>query len=256
MKGYSVKRLAKLAGVSVRTLHLYDQNGLLKPETRTSAGYRLYGEKELLRLQQILFYKELDFPLQEIKNILDNPSFNLIKALESHKEALAARRSRITTLLATIDKTILNLKGNTMLSHEELYKGLPKEQAKTYRKEAIEKYGQEQIEHSENSLRSLGKDGFEELKAESGEIWLTLFSLREQSPESDEVQEQIARHYNSIRKFWGTQFLEDKQADAYEGLGNLYLQDERFTTIEGKSQPEFAAFLNKAMSFYARSSLK
>ena len=256
MKGYTVKRLAKLAGVSVRTLHLYDQNGLLKPESRTSAGYRLYGEEELLRLQQILFYKELDIPLEQIKSILDNPSFDLIKALESHKAALARRRSRITTLLATINKTISNLKEGTMLSHEELYQGLPKEQAETYRKEAIEKYGRDQVEQSEKSLRSLSKADLKALKGESEEITQKLFSFMGRLPESEVVQEQIARHYNIIRKFWGTQFLEDKQADAYEGLGNLYVQDERFTTIGGKPHPEFAAFLSVAMRFFARHNLK
>jgi DNA-binding transcriptional MerR regulator len=75
MDNYSVKRLSDLAGVSVRTLHLYDEIGLLKPSIRTDAGYRIYGEKELLRLQQILFYKELDFSLQEIAAILDHPEF-------------------------------------------------------------------------------------------------------------------------------------------------------------------------------------
>ena len=98
---YSVKQLAQLAGISVRTLHLYDQLGLLKPNIRTVARYRLYGEKELLRLQQILFYKELDFPLQEIGKILDDPDFDLVEALLSHKNALEIRRDRIGTLLTT-----------------------------------------------------------------------------------------------------------------------------------------------------------
>ena len=78
MENYSVKKLSDLAGVSVRTLHLYDEIGLLKPSVRTSAGYRLYGERELLRLQQVLFYKELDFSLQEIAAILDHPEFDVV----------------------------------------------------------------------------------------------------------------------------------------------------------------------------------
>jgi DNA-binding transcriptional MerR regulator len=157
MEGYSVKQLAKLASVGVHTLYLYDENGLLKPTTRNPAGYRLYGEKELSRLQQILFYKELDFPLQDIKSILDSPSFDLIKALKEHKAALTSRKSRITILIATINKTISNLKGGTMLIVEELYEGLPKEQAEAYKKEAIKKYGKKQVENSENSLGTLGK---------------------------------------------------------------------------------------------------
>ncbi|WP_343702573.1 MerR family transcriptional regulator [Chitinophaga sp.] len=95
MDNYSVKKLARLAGVSVRTLHLYDKMGLLEPSVRTQARYRLYGEKELLRLQQILFYRELDFPLKEIRDILDDPTFDLAQALEGHKKALQARQERI-----------------------------------------------------------------------------------------------------------------------------------------------------------------
>jgi DNA-binding transcriptional MerR regulator len=78
---YSVKELSKLAGVSVRTLHLYDELGLLKPSSRSAAGYRMYGQKELLLLQQILFYKELDMPLKEIENILNDPKFDVIKII-------------------------------------------------------------------------------------------------------------------------------------------------------------------------------
>ncbi|MBA4145294.1 MAG: MerR family transcriptional regulator, partial [Cytophaga sp.] len=89
MVSYSVKELSEIAGVSVRTLHLYDEIGLLKPSTRTEARYRLYGENELLRLQQILFYKELGISLEEIRSILDDPEFDLLQALESHKVALS-----------------------------------------------------------------------------------------------------------------------------------------------------------------------
>src|ERR1700712_3237780 len=95
---YSVKQLAKLAGVSVRTLHLYDQLGLLKPSVRTESRYRRYGEKELLRLQQILFYKVLDFPLKEIAPILDDPDFDLIKAFEGHRQLLTKKRDHLATL--------------------------------------------------------------------------------------------------------------------------------------------------------------
>mgnify|MGYP000865807544 FL=1 len=110
MKKYSAKGLSKLAGVSVRTLHHYDEIGLLKPAIRTEAKYRLYGENELLKLQQILFFKELDFSLKEIIDILDDPDFDLTVALESHKQALISKQERISVMLNTIEKTVLNLK--------------------------------------------------------------------------------------------------------------------------------------------------
>lgn len=102
---YSVKQLARLAGVSVRTLHVYDKLDLLKPSVRTDAGYRFCGEAELLRLQQILFYKELDLSLKAIAGILDDPGFDLVEALAGHKLALIARRDRLDLLLNTIDNT-------------------------------------------------------------------------------------------------------------------------------------------------------
>ncbi|NJO01780.1 MAG: MerR family transcriptional regulator, partial [Bacteroidia bacterium] len=185
MKNYGVKALSKLSGVSVRTLHYYDKIGLLKPSNRTEAGYRYYGEKELLRLQQILFYRELGFPLKEILNLLDAPDFDLIDALENHTLALKARQKRITKLLATIDRTIHNLKkGKIMSEPEMLYEGLPKEVGTIYRQEAIEKYGKETVEKSEKALLSLGKEGFEQLKKEAEQIAAQLFALRDENPES------------------------------------------------------------------------
>lgn len=256
MKQYSVKQLAKLAGISVRTLHLYDQLNLLKPAIRTEARYRMYGEAELLRLQQILFYKELDFSLQAIAEILNDPRFDLIQALESHKVALHQRQERIQTLLATVDKTIHSLKTEQMLSHEELYQGLPKETAETYRKEARTKYGAAEVEQSENHLRNLGKEGFQKLKAEMEDIATKLVALMREDPQGAVVQQQIARHYHNIRGFWGTSGSADLQAEAYAGLGDLYVADERFTMVDGKANPAYAQFLQKAMRYFADTQLK
>lgn len=161
---YSVKKLAKLAGISVRTLHVYDQKNLLKPHGRTEAGYRYYGQDELYRLQQILFYKELDFSLDDIKKILDQPRFDAVKALQNQKHALKIRRERMDKILMTLDKTIDHLKRRTVMKPEELYKGLPKEFSENYRNEAAPKWGKEQIETSERALLSLGKDRFSSLK--------------------------------------------------------------------------------------------
>jgi DNA-binding transcriptional MerR regulator len=241
----------------VRTLHLYDRLGLLKPRTRTQARYRLYGEAELLRLQQILFYKELDFPLQSIKAILDDPAFDFLGALQSHKAALLARRDRLATLLATVDKTIAKLKGEpTMMTHEELYEGFPREQAEAYRQEAAQKWGADTVEKSENYLRGLGKEAFARLKAESQEIWNTLKGMAGEDPTSEGVQNQVARHYAVIRQFWGTAGNPDPQAEAYRGLGQLFVHDERYTASDGQPNPAFAAFLSRAMSHFADTRLQ
>lgn len=257
MKQYSVKGLAKLAGVSIRTLHHYDSLGLLKPSSRTEAGYRGYGEPELLRLQQILFYKELDFSLGEIIDLLDDPGFDVLTALVNHRKMLKARKLRLLTLMSTIDKTIDHLKQKKiMLKPEELYQGFSKETAETFRRQAIEKYGIKAVEISEHQLRKYSKEQLAQLKQEQQDIASALAALQEDDPTSAKVQKLIAGHYENIRKFWGTSEAPDNQVEAYAGLGNLYVQDERFTMLEGKPQPEFAFFLSKAMSHFAGTVLK
>ncbi|WP_025743843.1 MerR family transcriptional regulator [Aquimarina pacifica] len=256
MQKYSAKWLSNIAGVSIRTLHYYDKIGLLKPAIRTETKYRLYGENELLKLQQILFFKELDFSLKEILDILNDPEFDLIEALESHKYALVLKQKRISEMLNTIEKTIVNLKGKKMITDNELYDGFTKEEASKNRKEVIQKYGAEALKRSETYLKKLTKEQFEALKSEQKEIFKTLFEISNQDPESKSVQLEIARHYKNIRKFWGTDGSSDSQKKDYKGLGELYISDERFTKVEGEVQPDFAIFLSKAMTYFANSQLK
>lgn len=252
MKQYAVKQLAALSGISVRTLHYYDQIGLLKPTLRTEAGYRLYGEQELLRLQQILMYRELDIPLKEIAGILDDPDFDLLEALESHKAALQQRKRRLQTLLETIDKTIYHVKNKTMLSQDELYEGLPKDKAEAWRDEASEAWPTA-FKRSETHLRSMQKSDFKQLKDDFNALWQRLGSMTDLDPKTKEVQQLIEQHYHFIRRFWGTTSLEDKQAEAYIGLGDMYALDERFTEFEGKPNPAFGPFMQAAMQHFAES---
>lgn len=246
---YTVKQLAKLAGVSVRTLHHYDQLGLLEPSKRTGAGYRLYGESELLRLQQIMFYRELDLSLERIAVILDDPDFEVLQALESHKHALEERRRRLSVLLETIDKTILKLKGGpVMLTNEELYEGFPK--GNTYREEAIAKWGRETVEDSEQKLRKLSKAELNRMKGEFGLIRTELGALMHLDVADRRVQTVIQRHFELIEKFWGDSVSD--RLEAYKGLAKLYVDDERYTqTADGKADPGYAAFISKAMIWYA-----
>jgi DNA-binding transcriptional MerR regulator len=246
---YSVKQLARLAGVSVRTLHVYDKMGLLTPGVRTEAGYRYYGEPELLRLQQILFYKELDMPLKAIAEILDDPGFDLVEALTGHKEALSARRDRLDILLNTIDNTIDHLKNKTMSNFEKLYEGL--DDAAALRQEAIEKWGETAILRSENALLAMTPASLDQLKADQRDIDRRLRALVDCDPASDAVQEQIARHYTMIRGFWGIPAGEAVKPAAYKGLGNLYASDERYTALDGRPDPRFAAFMRDAMAHFA-----
>lgn len=254
-KFYSVKQLAGLAGVSIRTLHLYDEMDLLKPSARTEVGYRKYGHAELLRLQQILFYKLLGIPLQEIKSILDDPDFDVMEALKSHKLALQKQKDNLTVLLSTIEKTISQLNNETMLRHEDLYEGLPKETADEYRQGAIKEYGSNAVQQSENYLKKMTKDQFKLLKEELLNVSHSLANVMNENPRSEAVQRLIARHYLCIRQFWGTHGSKDSQSEAYKGLGELYVSDERFAKVNGKPNPDYAKFLKEAMGYYADTAL-
>lgn len=120
---YTVKQVAALSGVSVRTLHFYDETGLLKPARNGANGYRLYEEPQLLRLQQILFYRELGFELKKIQEVLDREDFEKVAALESHREVLQQNLTRTRQLIETIENTIAHLKGARKMQVEELFAG-------------------------------------------------------------------------------------------------------------------------------------
>jgi DNA-binding transcriptional MerR regulator len=252
MNNYSVKKLAKLAGVSVRTLHLYDKIGLLKPSVRTEARYRLYGEKELLRLQQILFYRELDFPLKDICTILDNPAFDIMQALEGHRKALLANIERLNTLVGSIDKTLLTLKNKTMLQVEDLYEGIPQDKAEAWRAEAMTKWGKETILEAENNMRSLSKEEMNSLKTELNDISEKLTALMNGDPGNPEVQQLIARRYQIILRFTGGQIKQGKLA-YLRGLGELYVADNRYTPVNGMPSMELALFMKAATDIYVES---
>lgn len=121
---HTVKQVAAMSGISVRTLHFYDESDLLKPAYVGTNGYRFYEEPQLLTLQQILFYRELGFELKNIKDILGRAEFEKVTALKSHREILQKNLDRTRTLIATVDKTIEHLKGTKSMSSEELFEGL------------------------------------------------------------------------------------------------------------------------------------
>ena len=128
---YTVKELAKISGVSVRTLHWYDEIGLLKPFSKGANNYRYYEEQQLLRLQQILFFKELGFALNDIQRLLSQNDFDNIRALNAHRKILEDEIVRKNDLITTIDKTIQHLRGKQAMKDEELYYGFDKKLPKT-----------------------------------------------------------------------------------------------------------------------------
>jgi DNA-binding transcriptional MerR regulator/quercetin dioxygenase-like cupin family protein len=120
---YTVKQVARMSGVSVRTLHFYDEVGLLKPARVGSNGYRYYEQEQLLRLQQILFYRELGMELKQIEKVLGRGDFKIVGTLKGHRKVLAEKMERTRKLIATIDKTLGHLKGKKKMKGEELFVG-------------------------------------------------------------------------------------------------------------------------------------
>jgi DNA-binding transcriptional MerR regulator len=245
MRRFSVNELATLAGVSVRTLHHYDEIGLLEPATRTESKYRYYGEPELLRLQQILFYKELGLPLAQVKDILDDVSFDTEQALRSHKQELLNRRDRVNELLRTIDKTISHLKTKKM-KFEDMYKGFSKEQAEAYEKEAKERWGTTIVEESKQRVLKMGKEGLDALRREGDAINNELCLVMHLSPEDEKVQQLVKRHFNMTNKFYTV------TREIYQGLGEMYVADERFKQNYEKYKEGLAEFLRDAIHVFCR----
>ncbi|MDF2532758.1 MAG: transcriptional regulator, MerR family protein, partial [Clostridia bacterium] len=144
---YTVQKLANLAGISTRTLRYYDEIGILKPARINSSGYRIYGQKEVDRLQQILFFRELGVDLDSIKNIVTAPTFDGAAALKEHREKLLEKRAQLDALIENVNKTIAVTEGRIKMTNKEKFQGFKKnmieENEKKYGKEIREKYGKD-----------------------------------------------------------------------------------------------------------------
>jgi DNA-binding transcriptional MerR regulator len=248
--GYTVHQLASMAGISVRTLHHYDHIGLLTPSARTAAGYRLYGTADLLRLQQILLYRELDLPLEEIRRILDDPGFDPIRALAQHRRTLELQAERLAHLLHTIDRTIARLTEVDMsLTDEELYEGLPKEQVERWKREVDERYDPKLVAESNRRVHAMSKDQWNDVKAEGDAISRRMAELMGRAAGDPEVQATIARQHAWIEKFYPC------SAEVFQGLGQHYAENPEFRANYDKYRPGLADFMRDAMAYYARHTL-
>ena len=243
-RSYATGELARLSGVSARTLQFYDKIGLLKPESYSDSGYRRYDEAAALRLQQILFFRELGFELADIKAIIEKPDFDLLRALESHRQLLEEKAERLGELLATVDETIKKLKGETDMEIKDYYKGFSDKEVEAIRKEAREKYGERAIADSEAKVLAMGKDNFDAVQAEFGEIYHKIVANMEKGPESKEVQALIARWRDLMENF------HHYADEAILGLGRMYSEDPRFTAFYEKIHQGMANFMTKAIEHY------
>lgn len=245
---YTVKQLAGLAGVSARTLRYYHEIGLLRPGRVNDAGYRFYGPAEVDRLQQILFYRELDLRLDEIASLLDAPQFDRRKALQSHLAALKQQRERLDSLILTVEKTIRNETGGIQMTDKEKFEGFKariiRENEEKYGEELRAKYGDQEIDRATACVLSLTQEEYAAWEALGAEI---LSELEQAVRSHANPQGEAGKHLATLHRRWLSYSREQYSPDAHRGLAQVYVCDERFTAYYDRNVPGCAAFLRDAI---------
>ena len=248
---YTVKALADLAGVTPRTLRWYDQTGLLKPLRTTEAGYRLYGPKQLDRLQDILFYRELGLDLASIQTILDDPAFDRQAALQSHLTELKDRRARLDELILTVQRTIDNIKGGTKMTDQEKFEAFKRNAVAAmeaaHGAESRQKYGDAEVDRANACVLALTQEEYTAWKALGDEILQALTAAVQAgaAPAGPEGQRIAQLHRRWLSYSW-----EAYTSQAHAGLAELYVSDPRFTAYYDREVSGCAAFLRDAVRAY------
>jgi DNA-binding transcriptional MerR regulator len=240
---YSVQQLATLARVTPRTLRFYDKVGLLSPAGKAKNGYRYYGEKELVRLQQILFFRELEFPLDDIKRMMSRPGFDPAAALLDQKKLLQLKRGRLTRLIHSIEKTITHMANNHQADHEELYDAFKDDDVQQYQAEVKERWGGTAAhKQSQARVAKLTKAEMAAFKAKGEALTRRLADAMTLDPASPEAQKLIAEHHAGIEFFY------ECQPAMYRNLGQMYVDDPRFTAYYDKVKPGLAAWVQRGIN--------
>jgi DNA-binding transcriptional MerR regulator len=243
-RSLTIRQLARLAKVSVRTLHHYDQIGLLTPPRQEGNNYRMYDTSALLRLQQILFYKEMGFDLEKIKKILDTPGFDYQAALIEHRINLQRKLGDISQLIETIDLTLEQLKGQRKMETNEYFKGFSDEQQAKYEKEAAEKWRPEIVNESNRRWKSLNKLERDDFFKKGERITLSLRDSMHENPSSDKVQAIVKEWQEYINFFY------DCTPEILLGLGHMYVDDPRFCSFYERIDPKLPQYFFEAIKIY------
>lgn len=247
---YSINKLAKLAGVSTRTLRYYDEIKLLSPKRISSNDYRVYGQKEVDQLQQILFYRELGVPLNEIKKIILSKDYDGIAALQLHLSALKSKKKQIEVLIRNIEKTIAVSKGETTMSDKEKFEGFKQkiieENERQYGKEIREKFGDTVLEVSNAKMMGLTVDQYEQVQELSHQINDSLKMAFEQGAPSSELAQKVC----ALHKEWLGYFWNNYSKEAHLKLAQTYLNDSRFRKYYDAIAVGCAEFFYDAIKIY------
>lgn len=239
---YTVKELAELAGVSARTLRYYDAIDLL-PAMRADRNNdeRRYDHDAVLRLQQILFYRALDFRLEDIRALLDDPAYDVLQALRGQRELLLQRRGRLDALLRTIDNTLSHLEGGTTMKDDEFFEGFDNSQ---YEEEARQRWGADIVDESTRRWNARSPEEQKRLVKDQQNIFATILDAIDDGPASPRVQSAVARLHENVNMFW------DCGDEAFRGLGDLYVTDPRFRETFARMDERMPEFVREAIGVH------
>jgi DNA-binding transcriptional MerR regulator len=247
---YTVNQLAQISGVSTRALRYYHQIGLLTPKRISSTGYRIYGTREVDRLQQILFYKEMGMSLEDIGKILNSPDFNRLKALKEHKERLMEKRMQLDMLIENVKKTIESAEGRMDMSDKEKFYGFKKQlleqNEKEYGKETRERDGEKTVEESNRKFMSMSEEDFNKMQAVEKEMIQAIQDGMAEKDPGGEAGQRAAR----LHKEWLGFYWPSYSKEAHAGLARMYTEDERFKAYYDKIRPGAAEFLRDAILIF------
>jgi DNA-binding transcriptional MerR regulator len=240
---YTVKQLSNLAGITVRTLHYYDEIGLLKPSSTGTNGYRYYNDEALFRLQQILFYRELDLDLVQIKKIVDDKNFDPVTALQAHRHSLQEKIDRLKALIDTVDTTILHFVGEVNMSQKKIFEGFSPEKQKQYEEEATNLWG-DTVKQSTRLWNSYSEQEKQEIMQEGSAIYQDIVANMSKGPQSPEIQALLVRWHQHLRYFY------EPSLEVLSGLGDMYNDHPDFNATFTAMDPDLPAFLKQAIACY------
>lgn len=247
---YSISELSKLAGVSARTLRYYDEIGLLSPGRISGNDYRVYCQREVDLLQQILFYRELNVPLDEIKKIISSDNYDGIAVLEDQLASLKAKRDQMDLLIVNLEKTIAASKGEIKMSDKEKFEGFKREMVeeneRKYGREIRAKYGEDVVEAGNAKIMGMTPEQYEEVEELSRQINDLLKSAFEQGDPSGELAQRVC----GMHKKWLGYFWSDYSKEAHLGLAQTYVDDPRFKEYYDSIAAGCAEFLRDAIKIY------
>ena len=240
---FTVGELAKLTGITFRTLHHYDQIGLVQPSDRSDAGYRLYGQADVLRLQQVLLYRELGLPLDQIAGVLEVGTSRA--ALAKHRETLVAKRTQLDAMLAALDTALAIEEGRQMKPEDvkTMFDGFDPEK---YADEARAKWGAtDSYKESARRTKTYGKAEWDAIKSEADSIYRRFAELMQEgaAPSDARVRGVVEAHRAHIDRWFYPCSVEMQQ-----GLAAMYVADPRFTENIDKYGSGLSQFIHAAVT--------